>query len=90
MRLWLAWIGRIRSIRIVFGAVGTDAVETGVIPSAPEAVAVWINTLRKRFQGKPIALCLEQSKGALIHQLMSVECIDIYPINPLETAESIR
>jgi len=64
------------------GAVGTDAVETGVISSAPEAVATWINTLRKRFKGQPIALCLEQSKGALIHQLMSVEFIDIYPINP--------
>jgi transposase len=64
------------------GAVGTDAVETGVIASAPEAVAAWINALRKRFQGQPIALCLEQSKGALIHQLMSVEFIDIYPINP--------
>lgn len=64
------------------GAVGTDAVETGVISSAPEAVAAWINTLRKRFQGRPIALCLEQSKGAVLHQLMSVECIDLYPINP--------
>lgn len=64
------------------GAVGTDAVETGVISSAPEAIATWINTLRKRFKGQPIALCLEQSKGALLHQLMSVEFIDIYPINP--------
>ncbi len=64
------------------GAVDTDQVETGVIASAPEAVAAWIHTLRKRFQGQPIALCLEQSKGALIHQLMSVEFIDLYPINP--------
>ena len=64
------------------GVVGSDTVEIGVIASRPEDVAAWINQLRKRFKGQPIALCLEQSKGALIHQLMSVEFIDIYPINP--------
>jgi len=63
------------------GVVGTDLVETGVISSRPEDVAAWINQLRKRFNGQQIALCLEQSKGALIHQLMSLEFIDIYPIN---------
>ena len=64
------------------GVVGSDAVEFGVIASPPEDVAAWINQLRKRFKGQQIALCLEQSKGALIHQLMSVEFIDLYPINP--------
>ena len=64
------------------GVVGSDVVEFGVIASSPEDVAAWINQLRKRFKGQSIALCLEQSKGALIHQLMSVEFIDLYPINP--------
>ncbi len=64
------------------GVVGTQTVETGVIDARPEGVAAFINPLRKRFQGQPLALCLEQSKGALIHQLMAVDFIDIYPINP--------
>jgi len=64
------------------GVVGTDAVETGVIASPPEDVAAWIHQLRKRFNGRKIALCLEPSKGALIHPLMTVEFIDLYPINP--------
>ena len=64
------------------GVVGTDTVETGTIESPPEEVAAWLNQLRRRFKGQKIALCLEQTKGALIHQLMSVEFIDIYPINP--------
>ena len=63
------------------GVVGSDSVEIGMIASRPEDVAAWIHSLRKRFKGQQIALCLEQSKGALIHQLMSVEFIDIYPIN---------
>lgn len=64
------------------GVVGTDSIETGVIRSSPEDVAAWINQLRNRFKGQQVALCLEQSKGAVIYQLMSVEFIDIYPINP--------
>ena len=64
------------------GVAGSDRVEIGVIDACPEDVAVWINQLRKRFNGQQVALCLEPSKGALIHQLMSVEFIDIYPINP--------
>ena len=64
------------------GVVDTQTVETGVIDARPEGVAAFINPLRKRFLGQPLALCLEQSKGALIHQLMAVDFIDIYPINP--------
>ena len=64
------------------GVIGTDAVELGEIKARPEDVAAWINQLRKRFKGQKIAVCVEQAKGALIHQLMTVEFIDIYPINP--------
>ena len=64
------------------GVVGTDKTEAGVMASRPEAVDAWVNQLRKRFQGRKVAICLEQSKGALIHQLMSVEFIDLYPLNP--------
>ena len=42
------------------GVVGTQTVETGVIDARPEGVAAFINPLRKRFQGQPLALCLEQ------------------------------
>ncbi|NKB68405.1 MAG: IS110 family transposase [Candidatus Latescibacteria bacterium] len=64
------------------GLVGRNTGESGLIGSRPEEVAAWINQLRKRFKGQRVALCLEQSKGALIHQLMAVEFIDLYPINP--------
>ena len=64
------------------GVVDTQTVETGGSDARPDGVAGFINPLRKRFQGQPLALCLEQSKGALIHQLMAVDFIDIYPINP--------
>jgi transposase len=39
--------------------------------------------MRERFgaQGK-ILICLEQSRGALIHFLMGYDCFELYPINP--------
>ena len=64
------------------GVADTATPEAGVIESSPEAVNAWVNQLRKRFQGHKIAICLEQAKGALIHQLMAVEFIDLYPLNP--------
>ena len=61
---------------------GAESVEPGTIGARPEDVNAFINQLRKRFQGQKIAICLEQSKGALMHQLMAVEFIDLYPLNP--------
>ncbi len=69
---------------------GAESVETGTISARPEDLDAWINQLRKQFQGQRIAICLEQSKGALIHQLMGVEFIDLYPLNPQALANFRR
>jgi hypothetical protein len=36
-------------------------------------------------QGR-ILVCLEQSRGALIHFLMGYECLELYPLNPKQLA----
>jgi hypothetical protein len=53
------------------------------IESHPEALNDWVLQMRERFgsQGK-ILICLEQSRGALIHFLMGFDCFELYPINP--------
>ena len=71
-------------------ADSAESVEGGIIGARPEDVNAWINQLRKRFEGQTIAICLEQSKGALIHQLMGVEFIDLYPLNPQALANFRR
>ena len=67
-----------------------ESVDIGTIGARPEDVNAWINQLRKQFQGQKIAICLEQAKGALIHQLMGVEFIDLYPLNPQALANFRR
>lgn len=52
-----------------------------------EALAEWIAQLRCHYQGRPIAMCLEQSRGSLIYALMGHEFITLYPINPTTLAK---
>ena len=39
----------------------------------PEAIEDRLNGLRVRFENRPVAVCLEQRKGPLIHALMKYE-----------------
>jgi len=69
---------------IALRAAGLEAkVERSKIAHQPEALSDWVLALRERFadQGK-ILICLEQSRGALIHFLMGYDCFELYPINP--------
>ncbi len=52
-------------------AAGSEKVEYSVLEQSPEAIEQWAGELRRRFGGKPVAICVEQSRGALIHALMN-------------------
>jgi hypothetical protein len=53
-----------------------------VLEHRPEAIDEWANALRERFANQPIAVCLEQRKGALITALLEYEHLVLFPINP--------
>ena len=52
-----------------------------------ESLQEWINQLRTRYGGKPIAVVLEQARGGLIYALMSTDFIRIYAVNPQSLAQ---
>ncbi len=56
--------------------------EQGVLEQTPEAIEVWATALAARFEGRPIALCLEQSRGALLYTLTKYQHWVIYPVHP--------
>jgi len=64
----------------------SNKTEQSTLPQQPEAIATWVGELRARFGGRPVAVCLEQSKGALIHALMAHEFLVLYPVNPATAA----
>ena len=56
------------------------------IQQTPEALHGWIGSLTKRFAGRPLAIAIEQSRGALVYALMSYAVIVLYPVNPKSLA----
>ena len=63
-----------------------DAKEFCCIQQTPEAISDWANSLRRRFPDTQIAICLEQSRGALIYALMKFEFFTLVPVNPKQLA----
>src|SRR3984893_7392543 len=70
---------------VVLRSVGDPAkAEHQVIKSEINALADWIAQMHQRFGAKgKVLVCLEQSRGALIYQLMAYE---LFPINPSQLA----
>lgn len=58
----------------------------GELEQRPEAIADWVAELRQRFGGRPVAIALEQSRGALMFALMSYDFLLLCPINPVQLA----
>ena len=66
-------------------AHGQTKKETGILENKPEVIGPWLAKLRERFNGL-IAVAVEQSRGPLIHALMSYDFVVIYPLHPLTVA----
>ena len=72
---------------VIQAATASAELEYSRIGSEPDALAEWVIKVRERFaSGGRILVCLEQSRGALIHFLMGYECFELYPINPKQLA----
>lgn len=69
---------------------GSDDLEYSVLPHKTEAILDWVNHLRERFNGEPVAICIESRKIPLIHALMQYEFIVLIPVNPQTLARYRR
>lgn len=68
-------------------AAGQPKKKQGTLEQKPDTIGSWVAELRERFGGQPIALGVEQSRGALIHTLLEYDFIDLYPIHPMTVAK---
>ena len=66
--------------------VGTGQTELSRLEQKPEALQSWLGQLRQRFGGQPVAVVLEQARGAVIYALLSVDFLVLYPVNPQSLA----
>lgn len=67
-------------------ATGASQMEGSVIGNTPEAIQTWVQGIQQRFGGRPVAICLEQTRGPLVYALMEYAFITLFPINPYQAA----
>ena len=65
---------------------GGGGPQHSILAQKPAAIAAWAAELRQWCQGRPVAVCLEQSRGALIGALMQYEFLVLFPLNPQQLA----
>ena len=56
------------------------------IAHSPESIDTWVGEMLKLADGQPIAIMLEQSRGALVYALMFRKNVLLYPVNPKQLA----
>jgi transposase len=67
-------------------AADSSKLEHSILRHDAEAIEKWAMDLKDRFGGRPIAVCLEQSRGALIYSLMNYGFLVLFPVNPKQSA----
>ena len=61
-------------------AVGSEKRERGELEHTPEAVEAWVGQLCQRFANRPIAVAVEQSRGALVFMLSKYEPLHLFSV----------
>ncbi len=66
---------------------GAKQIERGELDNTPEAVEVWVAELHLRLGERPVAVALEQRRGALVAMLSKYGQLHLYPVHPLTLAK---
>jgi transposase len=72
---------------ICLQAANIARLEFSVLPHRPDAIEKWACSLRQRFQGRPVAVCLEVAKGPLVYALQKYDFLVLFPVNPATLAK---
>ncbi len=67
--------------------VQTQTQEFCVIEHRPEKIDQWVESLRKRYGGRQVAICTEQKRGPLIYALCKYDFLVLFPVNPRTVAK---
>ena len=71
-----------RSHSVALCVRGSNLVETFDIEHTAESLHAWLDSLRGRFGGQPVAVAVEASKGAIVAAMGEHPWLRIYPVHP--------
>lgn len=86
----LDWADRKRDWMLQPATPGEGGARAGQFAQTPEAVEAWVAELRAHYGERPIAVALEQSRGALLYQLMKYPNLVLFPVHPNTVAQYRR
>ena len=72
---------------VAFKIAGSDDIEIYTLKQTPEELHAWLCKLRNQFGGRPMAIAIEQTKGAVIHALLGYDFVHVFRINPKSLAD---
>jgi transposase len=67
-------------------AAGSQTREFSVLEHQPDTIDAWVSTLRTRFKGQPMAICLELNRGPIVSALGTDDFLVLFPVHPLTLA----
>ena len=67
---------------VCFKAQDSEQFEYQIVPNRPEKIDEWARSVRLRFGGRPVALCLELDKGPIVYALRKYDFFILFPVNP--------
>lgn len=65
----------------------SNELEYCVIKHTPESIDEWAMSLQKRFNNRPVAICLELKAGPVVYALLKYHFITLYPVSPKALAK---
>jgi transposase len=72
---------------ICLQAAGSNQRELATVVHRPQEIDAWARTLRARFRGQPLAVCLELTRGPIVYALQKYDFFVIFPVNPETLAQ---
>jgi transposase len=79
------WADRIHYVSLQpAGSTDTERVQ---VENTPEAVEAWVAQLSQRFALLPIAVAVEQRRGALVNMLNKYGQLHVFPVHPVTLAK---
>ena len=67
---------------VALQAADSKEIEIYTLKQTPEELHAWFLKLRDKFGGRPVAVAIEQTRGAVIHALLGYAFVHVFRINP--------
>jgi transposase len=85
---YAAWIGLDWADQKHFWSMRTaeGKLQRGELDNTPEAIEIWASALDQRFAGQPVALAIEQARGAVISMLSKYAHLVLFPVHSTTVA----